>query len=204
MPIRRLLEGYQRFREGDWPELRELFLRLSEGQTPDTLVIACSDSRVDPSRVFDVAPGELFVVRNVAALVPPYAPDAGYHGTSAALEFAINALEVRQVVVMGHGRCGGCAALIKGAPEGCQEFVEPWMAIAAPAASRARLVCEEIGDLQRALEFETVRQSLTNLATYPWIAHRLDSGALKLDGLWFDIVLGELWRLGETGAFVKP
>jgi carbonic anhydrase len=211
MPIRRLLSGYQRFREGDWPELRALFLRLAEGQTPDTLVIACSDSRVDPTRVFDGAPGELFVIRNVAALTPPYAPDTGYHGTSAALEFAVNALEVRQIVVMGHGRCGGCTALLTGAPEGCGEFVAPWMAIAAAAAERARFRCQALPAdatsaspaLQRALEEESVRESLTNLMTYPWIAERVARGTLRLDGLWFDILLGELWRLGDDARFAK-
>lgn len=199
MPIRRLIQGYARFRNESWEALREVFLRLADGQAPDTLVICCSDSRVDPQRVFDAAPGELFVLRNVAALAPPYQPDGGYHGASAAIEFAVNALEVRQIVVMGHGRCGGCAALLSGAPEGCGEFVAPWMEIARPAAQRARLAPES--DRQRAIEFETVRESLANLATFPWIAERTSDGRLKLDGLWFDIRSGELWRLGPEGRF---
>lgn len=193
------MEGYSRFRQDHWAELREVFLRLADGQTPDTLVVCCSDSRIDPQRVFDVAPGELFVLRNVAALVPPYQPDGGYHGASAAIEFAVNGLEVRQIVVMGHGRCGGCSALLNGAPEGCGEFVAPWMEIARPAAERARQAPE--GERQRAIEFETVKESLTNLHSFPWIEERVADGRLKLDGLWFDIQLGELWRLGASGRF---
>jgi carbonic anhydrase len=199
MPIRRLLQGYRQFRSESWAELRDLFLRLAEGQTPDTLVISCSDSRVDPQRVFNVAPGELFVIRNVAALVPPYQPDAGYHGTSAALEFAVNALEVKQIVVMGHGRCGGCSALLNGAPHGCGEFVAPWVEIARPAAERVRKLPPE--QQQRAIEFETVKETLTNLQTFPWLAERLTDRRLRLDGLWFDVALGELWRLGDGGGF---
>jgi carbonic anhydrase len=132
-----LLEGYRRFRAEVWPRERERFEKLADGQQPETLVIACSDSRVDPAMVFGAAPGELFVVRNVAALVPPYEPDGGRHGVSAALEFGVRMLGVKRIVVMGHARCGGVQALLLGAPKQCRDFVEPWMSIAEPALWRS-------------------------------------------------------------------
>lgn len=201
MSIERLLIGYHRFREGPWLALRQLFLQLSLGQAPDTLVLACSDSRVDPQRVFDAAPGELFVVRNVAALCPPYQPDGQYHGTSAALEFAVNALRVKQIIVMGHGRCGGCAALLSGAPHSCPEFVAPWIEIASPARARAQARAQAGADLQRACEEETVRETLSNLRTFPFVTAATAEGRLTLEGMWFDVGLGELWQLDPSGIF---
>src|SRR3954466_8889066 len=113
-----LIDGYRRFRADAWPERRRLFETLAvEGQNPRALVIACADSRVDPAMIFDAAPGELFIVRNVANLVPPYAPDAAYHGTSAAIEFAVCLLEVQEIVVLGHANCGGVRALLEGVPD---------------------------------------------------------------------------------------
>lgn len=113
--MEKLIEGYRRFRADVWPAERERYRGLAEkGQRPETMVIACSDSRVDPQTVFGCGPGELFVVRNVAALVPPYSPDGGYHGTSAALEFAVRVLQVKRLVVLGHARCGGVQAMVQG------------------------------------------------------------------------------------------
>ena len=118
----RLIEGYRRFRTEFWPGQRERYEALANsGQSPETLVIACSDSRVDPQTVFGAAPGELFVVRNVAGLVPTYQPDAGYHGTSAALEFAVRVLKVKRIVVLGHVHCGGILAMVEGAPPEARE-----------------------------------------------------------------------------------
>src|SRR3954447_11918827 len=132
-----LIEGYRRFRTETWPQPRARFEALAAlGQSPATMVIACSDSRVDPQMIFAAAPGELFVVRNVANLVPPYMPDAAFHGTSAALEFAVRVLRVKRVVVLGHAQCGGVQALLEGAPPEARDFVAGWMSIAERARQR--------------------------------------------------------------------
>ncbi len=136
--MKTLLAGYRRFRAHGWPAQREALESLARnGQSPKTLVIGCIDSRVDPAMIFDAAPGELLTVRNVANLVPPYAPDLAYHGTSAALEFGVRVLEVQHVMVLGHGLCGGVRALLEGAPDNAHEFVEPWMSMAGSARRRA-------------------------------------------------------------------
>ncbi|HUH09966.1 MAG TPA: carbonic anhydrase, partial [Brevundimonas sp.] len=133
-----LLKGYHRFRQNRWPSERAEYEALAtNGQKPHTLVVACSDSRADPALIFDTAPGELFVVRNVANLVPPYEPDGKLHGVSAALEFGVNVLKVQHVVVMGHASCGGVNAMRNGAPSNCQDFVAPWVAQGVPAVSAA-------------------------------------------------------------------
>ena len=191
----RLLEGYRRFRSEVWPMERARYEALArKGQRPETLVIACSDSRVDPQTVFGAGPGELFVVRNVAGLVPPYRPDAGYHGTSAALEYAVRVLGVAQIVVLGHAQCGGVQAMVEGAPEEAQDFVEPWMKIAAPVL---RALPEEVanGDVLGQCESAVVRLSLANLATFPWIAAAVAAGRLALGGFRFDIRTGVLARV---------
>ena len=127
--IDELTAGYRRFRAEKWPEARAEYGALaSDGQKPHTLIVACSDSRADPALIFDAAPGELFVVRNVANLVPPYEPDGQLHGVSAALEFGVKVLKVRRIVVMGHASCGGVGAMLTGAPEDCPDFVAPWVA----------------------------------------------------------------------------
>jgi carbonic anhydrase len=132
--MQKLLAGYQRFRANGWPEKRREFESLAEnGQSPKALVVACIDSRVDPAMIFDAAPGEMLTVRNVANLVPPYAPDAAYHGTSAALEFGVRVLEVRDIIVLGHGLCGGVKTLLEGTPNRANEFVGPWMSMAPKA-----------------------------------------------------------------------
>ena len=197
----RLLQGYQRFRAEEWPERRATFERLAaNGQRPRAMIIACSDSRVDPAMIFDAGPGELFVVRNVANLVPPYAPDGKYHGTSAALEFGIRVLEVEYLVVMGHAMCGGVRALLADKADGTSDFVMPWIRIAEPARARA-LVCDDPGERQTRCEHETVRLSLENLRTFPWIAERIAAGSLKLIGAYFGIDSGTLELLGPDGEF---
>ena len=133
-----LIEGYRRFRADVWPAERARYEALAHwGQSPETMVIACSDSRVDPQTVFGAVPGELFVVRNVAALVPPYEPDPGYHGTSAALEFGVKVLKVARLVVLGHGQCGGIKAMAYGAPPQARDFIASWVAIGKPAVAAA-------------------------------------------------------------------
>jgi len=194
----RLIEGYRRFRSEVWPAQRARYEALSnKGQSPETLVIACSDSRVDPQTVFGAAPGEMFVVRNVAGLVPTYQPDARYHGTSAAVEYAVRVLKVPRVVVLGHAQCGGVQAMVEGAPAEAQDFVEPWM-------SMARSVLRDIHDhhapgvLSRC-EVEVVRLSLSNLMTFPWIAEAVDAGRVALAGFRFEIRTGILERLENEG-----
>jgi carbonic anhydrase len=197
----RLLNGYRRFHQTTWPERRDTFDRLAEsGQKPPTLVIACSDSRVDPQMIFDAGPGELFVIRNVAALVPPYAPDSTYHGTSAALEFAVRALNVCEVVVMSHGLCGGLHALIEGVPEAVPDFVGDWIEIAAPAREIAMRASDPAERLS-ICEHEAVKITLANLRTFPWIEERIRDGRLTLQGCRFDVRTGVLEWLGPDGTF---
>ncbi len=194
-----LLEGYRRFREDVWPGERLRYELLSErGQRPETLVVSCSDSRVDPPTVFSAAPGELFVIRNVGGLVPPYQPDGGCHGTSAALEFGVRVLKVARIVVLGHAQCGGVKAAVEGAPPEASDFVAPWMALAgqvlgcAPdSASRA--------DRLSLCELAVVRLSLENLLTFPWIAEAVAAGRLTLHGMQFDIHTGVLANVGPDG-----
>lgn len=198
--MERLLRGYRRFREEAWPEYRRLFEHLAEqGQRPRTLVVACADSRVDPALVFGAGPGELFIIRNVANLVPPYGPDKAHHGTSAALEFGVRALEVEDLIVLGHGLCGGVQALLQGAPPLLTDFIVPWISVAAKARERVLACAAE--DPQLEGEHAVIRLSLENLLTFPWIKERVDAGLLRLTGAHFDIRFGKLTLLGEDGRF---
>ena len=198
--MKKLLEGYRRFRTSGWPEQRRAFESLAaEGQAPKALVVACVDSRVDPAMIFDSAPGEVLTVRNVANLVPPYAPDSAYHGTSAALEFGVRVLEVKQLIVLGHGLCGGVRALLDGAPENALEFVAPWMSIASEARAKALRCPSE--DRQECCEHEVIKVSLRNLMTFPWLAQRVAEGKLQLHGAWYNIGTGVLMTLGPDGDF---
>jgi carbonic anhydrase len=195
-----LLAGYRRFRQSGWPERRARFEALSDhGQRPQVLVVACVDSRVDPAVIFDTHPGELLTIRNVANLVPPYAPDAAYHGTSAALEFGVRVLGIPHLVVLGHGQCGGVQALMRGAPDNARDFVANWMSIAEPAR-RVALACDEPAR-EHACELEVVKVSLANLRSFPWIAAREAAGTLKMHGAWFAIRTGELMLLRPDGSF---
>lgn len=197
----RLLDGYRRFRRDRWPERRQTFETLADtGQSPRALVVSCADSRVDPAMIFDAGPGELFIVRNVANLVPPYAPDEAHHGTSAAVEFAVRILNVPDILVMGHGLCGGVRALLEGAPAEAADFIVPWIRLAAPAKARAQ-ARGDMPDQQLCCEQETIKLSLENLATFPWIKSRLAAGTLRLSGAHFDIRSGELSVLGADGNF---
>lgn len=203
-----LLEGYRRFRAGAYSQQRERYERLAgEGQSPKLMVIACSDSRVDPSQVFDVDPGEIFVVRNVAALVPPFETSPGHHGVSAALEFAVQFLKVRQIVVMGHGMCGGCKAALTqemhGAEPGQGGFIADWIGmlddVRGPIAHQHGI---EGRQAEREMELAAVRVSLANLMTFPCIQAKVAKGSLKLRGAFFAISDGVLHVMdGSTGEF---
>ena len=196
-----LLSGYRRFREGHWAEARAEYEALAaDGQRPHTLVVACSDSRADPALIFDTAPGQLFVVRNVANLVPPYEPDGHLHGVSAALEFGVKVLGVSRIVVMGHAHCGGVNAMLTGAPDNCRDFVAPWVEQGAPAVRRVAEAVEP-DEVERAAEEAVVRLSLENLRTFPWIAEREAAGELALTGLHFGIADGVLRALTGPGRF---
>ena len=203
-----LLEGYRRFRNGAFLQQKVRFDDLaSEGQTPKLMIIACSDSRVDPSQIFDVAPGEVFVVRNVAALVPPFETAPGHHGVSAALEFAVQFLKVKRIVVMGHGKCGGCKAALTremhGTEPGEGGFIADWIAML--DAARETVVAAH-GDhghaAERAMELAGVKVSLANLRTFPCVRQKERSGELRLTGAFFAISDGLLHILDEaSGAF---
>lgn len=200
-----LVSGYHRFRNHDWARQRSRWAELSEGQSPRVMVIACSDSRVDPAQIFDASPGEIFSVRNIANLVPPFELGGGRHGVSAALEFAVTQLEIGEVVVLGHGSCGGVAASIskrfEGAPPGEGGFIDHWVDMLDEARDR---IVAEYGtgpEAIRALELETVRVSLRNLRTFPCIPEREAAGTLKLRGAYFAIADGVLHVMDDAGAF---
>ena len=196
-----LLAGYRRFRAHQWPRARAAYETLAEaGQTPHTLFLACSDSRADPALIFDAAPGDLFVVRNVANLVPPYAPDGGLHGVSSALEFGVKALKVSRIVVMGHAHCGGVAAMRSESPPPGLDFVEAWIDQGRPAVREVLHTCSH-DHAEQLSEEAIVRLSLDNLRTFPWIAEREATGALTLTGLHFGIADGVLRVLGDDGTF---
>ena len=204
-----LINGYRNFMTTRYPGERDHYRSLArEGQAPETMVIACCDSRSSPETIFDVGPGELFVLRNVANLIPPYEPDGEYHSTSAALEFAVQSLKVKNIVVMGHGRCGGIkAALAHGkTPPSKGDFIGKWMSLVAPAAeSIAGNQMMTPSERQTALERISVRYSLTNLRTFPCVQILEQKGRLTLYGAWFDISTGELWAMNNaTGDFERP
>jgi len=181
---KRLLEGYASFRSGRYSLEAERYRTLGEGnQKPTIMMIACCDSRAAPETIFDAGPGEIFVVRNVANLVPPYAPDGRHHSTSAALEFGVLSLGVKHVVVMGHGRCGGVRAMVEHGK---------WMSAVRDVAETVRGEHSPGEDLQMAVERASVEHSLANLRTFPWLRTRVNKGELSLHGAWFDISLGEL------------
>lgn len=204
-----LLEGYRRFREHGWKPERERWAELREGQQPRVMVIACSDSRVDPSQIFDVSPGEIFVVRNVAALVPPFETTPGLHGVSAALEFAVQVLKVEEIVVLGHGMCGGCQAALTqsmhGAEMGRGGFIADWISL---LDETREAVAAEHGttgrEAERAMELAGVKVSLANLRTFPCVDAKEGRGDLKLRGAFFAISDGILHLLDEESGEFHP
>jgi carbonic anhydrase len=195
----RLTQGYRAFLGDRFQREQSRYRDLADGQAPDVMVISCCDSRVSPEVIFDASPGELFVVRNVANLVPPYAPDNNYHGTSAALEFAVRDLKVAHIVVLGHSRCGGMDVLRKSSwgekPD--REFIAPWVSIAERACHCADHETLSGPDGRRLVEQAGLKVSLENLLTFPWVRERVEAGELTLHGWWFDLEKGQLWAAGN-------
>ncbi len=201
-----LIAGYRRFRSSRYREEADRYEDLADGQSPGTMIIACADSRVDPATIFGAAPGELFVVRNVANLVPPCVDTlTSLHGTSAALEFAITGLGVKNLVVMGHGGCGGVAASLATAEnKWVGRYIAPWVDLLSVARDEVTADNSLESETQRqlALEQRGIRLSLENLMTFPFVSSAVAQGALTLHGAWFSIGDGILhWLNGETGEF---
>jgi carbonic anhydrase len=202
-----LIAGYRRFRGERWTDERERWAKLREGQSPRVMIIACSDSRVDPAQIFDTGPGEVFVVRNVAALVPPFETNPGRHGVSAALEFAVQVLKVREIMVMGHGMCGGCKAALTqelhDAEPGEGGFIADWISLLDEARDPiAREFGTEGRTAERAMEHAGVKVSLANLRTFPCVRELEKRHELTLRGAFFAISDGVLHLLDEgTGKF---
>lgn len=200
-----LVDGYHRFRSADYRRQRERWAELAEGQSPKVMVIACSDSRVEPAQIFDTLPGEIFVVRNVANLVPPFENDGGRHGVSAALEFAVTKLEVEEIVVMGHGMCGGAHAalteMFQHSEPGDGGFVHAWVSLLDAARERVKAKFGNGPEASREMELETVRTSIANLRTFPFIPTREAAGRLTIHGAYFAISDGVLHLMDEDGSF---
>lgn len=194
-----LIEGYRIYRERRWPELRALHRRLAErGQSPRVLVIACSDSRVDPATIFNMGPGELFVIRNVANLAPPFEQGAGFHGVSAAIEFGVKDLGVQTILVLGHAQCGGVQAAIEKRQRDPASFLDSWIGLLDPAKERLGGEC----CTPVALEYESIRVTLENLKTFPFVRKAMEERGLKLAGARYGVADGGLELLDPaTGAF---
>lgn len=204
-----LLNGYKNFMSGRYVDERERYRALADtGQKPQTLIIACCDSRSAPETIFDCGPGELFVVRNVANMVPPYEPDGQYHATSAAVEYAVQVLRVKDIVVMGHGRCGGIQAALDPnlEPLSPGDFIGKWMNMVKSAAEQIQ--SNDVmtsGERQTAMERVSIRNSISNLRAFPFVKAQEAAGKVKLHGAWFDISTGELWVMdSKTGDFRRP
>jgi carbonic anhydrase len=207
--LTQLIEGYRRFRETGWAHERERWSELAEGQSPQVMILSCADSRVDPAQIFDARPGEMFVVRNIAALAPPYETSHGFHGVSAALEFAVSQLEVGEILVMGHGLCGGCSAALTGrfedTPPGEGHFIADWVRMLNDARDKVRANHPDLDDSAfLEMEREAVKVSLANLRTFPWIAERERSGTLQLHGAHFSVAEGRLYVLDEAEGTFRP
>lgn len=204
-----MIDGYRNFRDTEWRQERERWASLAEGQSPKVMVISCSDSRVDPAQILDVAPGEIFVVRNVAALVPPFETTPGRHGVSAAVEFAVQFLKVEEIVVMGHGLCGGCQAALTrnlhGNAMGEGGFVAHWVDMLDEAREPIAAKYGTTGrEAELAMELEAVKVSLANLGTFPYVAEKMESGDLALRGAHFAISDGILRLLDIDSGEFRP
>lgn len=200
----KLLEGFQRFKQHYFGDDSRLYASFKDGQPAKTLMVACCDSRVDPAILTDCDPGDLFTIRNVANLVPPCEHDNSHHGTSAALEFAVNNLEVENIIIMGHANCGGIKALWEGVDNAQTQFIHPWVSIAQPAKDWVKHTLSSASDEEqlKACEQRAVLESLANLMTFSCIRERVEEGSLSLHGWYFDISAGELLCFNHsTGAF---
>lgn len=205
--IKKFIAGFKRFQENYFGGDQELYGRLREGQSPGAMVIACSDSRVDPAILMDCEPGDLFVVRNVANLVPPYEIGGGLHGVSAALEFGVRTLEVEHLIILGHSSCGGIHALMHGMPQGERpEFIANWVNISARARERVLDALPDGAPQQQshACEEASILVSLENLLTFPWIKERVQQGKLNLHGWHFDLKTGKVMAYNPERGHFEP
>jgi len=190
--MNRLIAGYRAFRDGRWKAEHDRYVALArDGQKPETLIIACSDSRADPATIFNASPGEFFVVRNIAAIVPPLEIDNSHHGTTAAIAFAVLVLNVRNILVLGHAQCGGIAAALDKSFGDDVPFLRSWIDLLAPAVARADRKADE-AVRHTALERDAVILSMERLMTYPFIAERVKKGELEINGARFGIADGKL------------
>lgn len=203
MPFNKLIQGFGRFHSKYFLEKNKLYETLAKkGQSPEVLMIACSDSRNDPALITECEPGDIFAIRNVAAIVPPYHPDDKYHGTSAAIEFAVKGLHVKDIVVMGHAQCGGMAALLNGQIQSKFEFLGNWIEIGRPAKEAVEIALSNAPQeiKQRALEQAVILISLNNLMTFPWIREGVAAGKITLHGWYFDLEKGKMLSLDFTSG----
>ncbi|MGE0526122.1 MAG: carbonic anhydrase [Bdellovibrionales bacterium] len=202
----RLLAGFRRFRERYFEAENSVYRKLSQGQSPKTLVIGCSDSRVDPAIIASASPGELFVVRNVANLVPPFEIGGGYHGVSSAIEFAVVNLKVENVVILGHRQCGGIRALVSGLRENSSSFIDRWMRIALAARERVFQAHPHADEdtLCVHCEKEAIKVSIANLKTFPFVQQAIQERGLNILGVYFDIESGDLLQIDSETAEFHP
>jgi carbonic anhydrase len=201
--IKKFISGFRNFRNEYFCREDAPFELLCRGQSPTTMVIACSDSRTDPSFIMQCEPGEIFVVRNVANIVPPYERDAGYHGVSSAIEYAVKVLQISNLIVLGHSLCGGIDALMHDDKVRHTEFLYKWLSVMGPVREE---VVDHFGEVNKksctACEMAGILQSLRNLLTFPWITERVEAGALNLHGWYFDMESGQLLSyLRQTKTF---
>lgn len=196
MTINKLITGFRNFRETSFKKQSELYRSLvKNGQSPHSIVIACSDSRLSLATMFNTDPGEIFVVRNIANIVAPYRADAGSHETSAAIEFAVCELSVSNIIVLGHSYCGGIRRICEDSKQrNGREFLDAWL------SSTNYVVKSDLQgrELYNHVEHEMVINSTNNLSTFPWVKSRVESGALELHSWWFDIKRGELFSYNKT------
>ena len=203
----RLIEGYNAFAAGRLQNEQSRYRELAEaGQTPEIMVIGCCDSRVSPEVIYDARPGELFVVRNVANIVPPYAPDGQAHGVSAALEFGVAALKVKNIVVLGHAQCGGVKAFAEDAePLSPGDFIGKWMRLMAPAADKVGpRGSQAAADYLTRLEQANIVNSLDNLMTFPRLRKMIERGDVVLHGAYFGVATGQLSVLDKASGEFRP
>ena len=201
--LEKLLKGYERFRSGYFQRNREQLEKLAQQQAPDVAMVSCCDSRVDTGILFDADPGEIFVIRNVANLIPPFELKGDYHGTSAALEFAVTCLKVKEIMVLGHANCGGIRALMENDGNIKKDgFIDRWMQIAAPAKKEilARKDLATFEEKVDACEKTAIHYSLRNLLTHPWVRERVEQGKLQLVGYYYELHNGQLEKVDEINA----
>ena len=201
--LEKLLKGYERFRNGYFQRNREQLEKLAQQQAPDVAMVSCCDSRVDTGILFDAEPGEIFVIRNVANLIPPFELKGDYHGTSAALEFAVTCLKVKEIMVLGHANCGGIRALMENDGNIKKDgFIDRWMQIAAPAKKEilARNDLNSIDEQIEACEKTAISYSLRNLLTHPWVRERVEQGKLQLVGYYYELHNGQLIKIDEINS----